>query len=90
MAVNVKVTREDFEESVSDGWVDGQVQGRSGIWVYVELGKEVEYIPHQSDNPKTDYKCFKGCSIFYAKSQEMLEEEKWLFTDENITVIIYC
>jgi nicotinamidase-related amidase len=90
MAVSVKVTREDFEESFSDGWVDGQVQGRSGVWVYVELGKEVEYIPRPSDNPKTDYKCFKGCSIFYAKSQEMLEREEWLFTDENITVIIYC
>jgi len=54
------------------------------------LGKEVEYSPRPSDDPKTDYKCFKGCSVFYGKSQEMLEEEKWLFTDENITVIIYC
>ncbi|MEH2363525.1 hypothetical protein [Nostoc sp.] len=88
--LRVKVTREDFEESASDGWVDGQVQGRSGIWVYIELGKEVEYSPRPSDDPKTDYKCFKGCGVFYAKSQEMLEEEEWLFTDENVTVIIYC
>jgi len=54
------------------------------------LGEEVEYTPRPSDDPKTDYKCFKRCSAFYGKSQEMLEEEKWLFTDENITVIIYC
>ena len=89
MVLRVKVTREDFDNAGFDGWVDGQAKGR-GIWVYVELGEEVEYSPHPSDDPKTDYKCFKRCSAFYGKSQEMLEEEKWLFTDENITVIIYC
>lgn len=90
MSLRVKVSHEDFNEAESNGWVDGQVQGKSGVWVYVELGIEVDYLPQTNDNPKTDYRCFRMCDVFYATTQEMLENEEWLLTDSNVTVIIYC
>lgn len=90
MVLRVKVSREDFANAETDGWVDGQVQGRSGFWVYVELGKEVEYTPQPKDDPKTEYRRFLKCDVFYATSQEMLEDGKWQASDNNVTVIIYC
>lgn len=90
MVLRVKVAREDFLEAETNGWIDGQLDGKSGIWVYVELGQEVEYIPQDKDNPKTDYRLFMRCDVFYATSQKMLEDEEWLLSDKNIAVIIYC
>lgn len=68
--LRVKVTPENFEESASDGWVDGQVQGRSGIWVYIELGKEVEYSPRPSDDPKQTTNALKGVVFFTVKAKK--------------------
>ncbi|MCC5638321.1 hypothetical protein LC593_21270 [Nostoc sp. CHAB 5844] len=48
--------------------------------VKVELGVEVDYVPQTNDNPKTDYRCFRMCDVFYATDQEMLENEEWLLT----------
>jgi hypothetical protein len=73
MALRVKVTRADLERASSDGWVDGLVQGRKDVWAYVELGYEQEYIPSPSDNPRTEYRLFRGCDAFFADSQEQLE-----------------
>lgn len=92
MALRVKVTRSDFESATSDGWVDGLVQGRKGLWAYVELGTEQEYIPSSKDDPRTEYRLFRGCDVFFALSQEQLEA----LTDNtnaelvNETVILYC
>lgn len=92
MALRVKVEREDFELATSNGWVDGLVQGRKGFWAYVELGYEQEYIPSPNDDPRTEYRLFRGCDVFLAESQEQLES----VTDNsnakltNITVILYC
>lgn len=90
MALKLKVSREDFTEAKTDGWVDGQVRGQSALWAYVELGKKVKYIPHPKDDPKTEYKRFIRCNVFYAESQQMLENEEWQAEDYNVTVIIYC
>ncbi len=92
MALRVKVEREDFDLVFSNGWVDGLVQGRRGLWVYVELGTEQEYIKRPSDDPRTEYRLFRGCDVFFAESREQLEA----LTDNtnaelvNQTVILYC
>ncbi|NJL10354.1 MAG: hypothetical protein HC908_09840 [Calothrix sp. SM1_7_51] len=92
MALRVKVTRSDFESATSDGWVDGLVQGRKGFWAYVELGTEQEYIPSPNDDPRTEYKLFRGCDVFLAESQEQLSALNDNSNAEliNVTVILYC
>lgn len=89
MALRVKVTREDFESASSDGWVDGLVQGRKDVWVYVELGTEQEYIPSSNDNPRTEYRLFRGCDTFFADSQEQLEALNYDGQILNVAVILY-
>ena len=89
MALRVKVEREDFDSVSSNGWVDGLVQGRRGMWVYVELGYEQEYIPSPNDDPRTEYRIFTLCDVFLAKSQERLEAEDYEAREFNITVILY-
>jgi hypothetical protein len=89
MALRVKVEREDFDSVSSNGWVDGLVQGRRGMWVYVELGTEQEYIPSPNDDPRTEYRLFRGCDVFLAKSQERLEALYYEAREFNITVILY-
>jgi hypothetical protein len=89
MVLRIKVTRADFESATSDGWVDGLVQGRKDVWVYVELGTEQEYIPSPSDNPRTEYRLFRGCDTFFAESQEKLEALNYDGELYNVTVILY-
>ncbi|MBW4505125.1 MAG: hypothetical protein KME64_01180 [Scytonematopsis contorta HA4267-MV1] len=90
MVLRVKVTRLDFESAASDSWVDGLLQGKKGLWVYVELGTEQEYIPSPSDDPRTEYKLFRGCDVFFARSQEQLEQGNYEAEQINVTVILYC
>jgi hypothetical protein len=91
MALKVKVTHEDFDLSTPfDSWVDGLVKGQTGLWVYVELGEEQEYIPRPKDNPKTDFRLFTGCDVYYGDSQEQLEAGNYKAEEHDVTVIIYC
>lgn len=90
MALRVKVEREDFDIVSSLGWVDGLLQGRRGLWVYVELGTEQEYIPSPNDDPRTEYRLFKECDVFFAKSRERLEAEDYEARQYNVTVILYA
>ncbi|MBW4635769.1 MAG: hypothetical protein KME30_28985 [Iphinoe sp. HA4291-MV1] len=90
MILRIKVSRNDFNAATSDGWVDGLVQGREGLYTYVELGKEQEYIPKPTDDPKTEYRMFRGCSVFFATSLKRLAEGYYEAEESNVTVIIYC
>jgi hypothetical protein len=87
MILRIKVDRANFEDAKSDGWVDGQFRG---LWAYVELGTEEEYIPKPSDNSKTQYRLFRGCDAFFYDSQELLEEGEYKLRQLNVMVIIYC
>lgn len=89
MAIRVKVSRNDFEEAESQGWVDGLLKGKEGLWVYVELGTEQEYIPSQKDDSNTEYRLFIGCDAFFANSQEILERGDYQAKELNVNVIIY-
>jgi hypothetical protein len=89
MAFRVKVTRPDFDIAESDGWVDGLLQGRRGLYVYVELGKEMEYVTRPSDDPMTEYRIFRNCSVFFANTREQLDTCEFDGQELNVTVIIY-
>jgi hypothetical protein len=90
MTLRVKVTRDEFDAAEPNGWVDGQIQGKKGLYVYVELGEELEYIPRANDNPKTEYRLFKGCTAYFDTSQENLEQGLYQAVQPNATVVIYC
>ncbi|MBW4670744.1 MAG: hypothetical protein KME60_25805 [Cyanomargarita calcarea GSE-NOS-MK-12-04C] len=89
MALRIKVPHADFESASEDGWIDGLLQGRREIWVYVELGTEQEYISSPNDDPRTEYRLFWGCDAFFAKTQERLEAQDYEAEQYNVTVILY-
>jgi hypothetical protein len=89
MVLRVKVERSDFESATSYGWVDGLVQGRKDVCAYVELGAEQEYILSSRDNPRTEYRLFRECDVFFADSQEKLEALNYDGQVYNVTVILY-
>ena len=91
MLLRIKVSRTEFQAACSDGWVDGQLQGRQGLYVYAELGQEQEYITRPNDDPKTSYRIFQGCAAYFARSQEQLDNGNYESENlANATVIIYC
>lgn len=73
------------------GGLTDLVQGRKGLWAYVELGTEQEYIKRPNDDPRTEYRLFRGCDVFFAESQEQLEALTNNTNAElvNVTVILY-
>lgn len=90
MVLRIKVSRLDFQDACTDGWVDGLLQGKQGMYIYAELGKEQDYIPSAKDDPKTSYKLFQNCAVYLSKSQEQLEIGDYEANFPNVTVIIYC
>ncbi len=91
MAIRIKATPLEFEAASSDGCVYGEIKGKRGLYVYVELGEEKEYIPSSNDNPTTEYRLFISCDVYFAKTKEQLAngefEAEYL---PNVTTIIYC
>lgn len=90
MLLRIKVSRLDFQAACSNGWVDGQLQGKKGMYIYSEIGLEQEYISSAKDDPKTSYRIFQDCTVFLAKSQEQLNIGDYEANLSNVTVIIYC
>jgi hypothetical protein len=91
MIRTIKVICKDFDLATSlDGWVDGLIEGQQGMWVYVELGEEKEYIPKPKDDPHTDFRLFRGCDVYYGDSQEQLEMGDHKAEEHGVTVRIYC
>jgi hypothetical protein len=95
----VKVSRSEFAEAISNGYIDGEiteyyeVNGRlqqGTLYVYVELGREREYIPKANENLKTERRCFVNCTICYAISEQDRDEGNFETELPHQTVIIYC
>lgn len=89
MVFRIKVDRENFDAAESNGAVDGLFQGRLGLFAYVELGSEMDYISQPRDNPRTEYRVFRNCNIFFAASVEQLDANEFDGETFNVTVIIY-
>ena len=90
MTLRIQVTRDEFDAAESSGAVYGLLKGRRGLYVYVELGLEEEYIPRHDDDPKTEYRKFLHCNTFFAATIEQLEAGRSEVERYDVTVIIYC
>lgn len=90
MISRIKVSRKEFNAACAGGCVYGQFQGRRNIYVYAECGKELTYVPKLNDDPKTSYRLFVNCDVFFAKSVEQLNASDFEMELSNSTIIIYC
>lgn len=97
-AKEVKVSRSEFSEAISNGYVDGEmikyyeVNGKlqlGKLYVYVELGKEREYTSKANENINAERRCFVNCTICYAMSEQDRDEGKFEAELPHQTVIIY-
>ncbi len=91
MALRIKVNSGEFNAACTNGCVYGELRGKSGLYVYAELGMEKEYIPTANDTPRTEYRMFVGCDVFFAKTREHLANGEFVAEElPNGAVIIYC
>ncbi len=90
MTLRIKTTRIDFDAAADGGYVYGQIIRRVRLPVYVELGIEQEYIPSPQDNPMTEYKFFRDCNVYVAKTEEQLDAEDYILEHLGVAVVIYC
>lgn len=90
MLIRVRAVREEFEAGADGGYVYGEIQRQKNFPVYVELGKEEEYIPSSNDDPKTEYRLFRKCNVSVAENDEQLDREDYIYSSLGVTVIIYC
>ncbi len=68
----------------------GEFQGKRDVYTYANLGMEKEYIPSPNDDPKTEYRIFTGCSVFFAKTKKQLFEGDFEAQElPKATVVIY-
>lgn len=86
----INITKEESQYAISDGEVYGVIKlaGGNRVYVYVELGQERPYNRKSNDDINTEYKFFSGCTIFYAKTEEDLNNEIFIesLTQKNISV----
>lgn len=90
MVLRIKAVRQEFDAACAGGCVYGQFQGQRNVYVYAELGQELPYISKPSDDPKTSYRLFVNCDVFFAKSQKGLDDNDFATEITGSTVIIYC
>jgi hypothetical protein len=80
----------EFEEAESNGSVYGQYKlDKKWIYVYVELGTEGEYREHFKDDPKTQYRFFRKCVIYYSETLEQLENANVQYENRDKDIILY-
>lgn len=69
---------------------NGAIYGKcNGVYAYVELGKEEEYIERPNDNPKTEYRFFINCTVEYSETKEQSNQGTYQFKEVGINVIVY-
>jgi len=91
MRLIVKADRAEFKAAIADGCVYGELRGKRSLYVYAELGKELEYFPSSKDDPNTEYRMFTRCNVFFAKTKEQLANGDFEAEDlPDVTVVIYC
>ncbi len=90
MILSIKAIRNEFNAACAGGCVYGRFQGQSRVYVYAELGQEKSYLPKPSDDPKTNYRLFINCDVFFAESEEQLNSGFFATEIFNSTVVIYC
>jgi len=90
MTIEIKTDREEFNLAISNGAVYGKVIRRAVIYVYVELGVELQYQTRPKDDANAEYKKFFGCTVYYADNDENLDTGEYLTITRDCVVVIYC
>ena len=90
MILRIKTLREEFNSAVSGGYVYGEIIRKKSFPVYVDLGTEHNYQPSAKDDPNTEYKIFRTCSVYIAETEEKLDRGEYVSSTKGTTVIIYC
>lgn len=84
------LSHKEFKAACTNGSVYGEYMGRRDIYVYAELGMEKEYIPSPNDDPRTEYRIFTDCTLYFAMTRTQLYERDFEAEDFPVpTVIIY-
>jgi hypothetical protein len=86
--IYIKTENEEFDAAQANGYVYGQVRLAKIFFVYVELGAEREYNPSPKDDPKTEYRFFVNCTLWFAESESQLDNGDYVATDSG-NVVIY-
>ena len=86
----VSVDKQEFDAAKSGGYVYGYVKyGTIKAPVYIDLGEELEYSRSRHDDPNTFYKLFLDSTIYYAKTDEDLDNDIYFAVLEHQTVKIF-
>ncbi len=86
----VSTPRAEFSAAESGGFVYGKWIRHEAIPAYVELGTESEYSPSPRDNPNTDYRLFRNCTINIASTEDAVDSGDFDAIMTGATVVIYC
>jgi hypothetical protein len=76
----------EFAAASSNECIYGKYRG---MYVYIELGTEGEYISHPKDDPKTEYRLFRGCNVEYSETEEQSEQGIYQYKEVGVDVIVY-
>lgn len=88
--IRVQTELAEFSAAESNGYVYGQIRRSAVFPVYVVLGTETPYTLSTKDDPKTQYRRFVNCTVYYAETEEQLDGEQYLAVELGVTVVIYC
>lgn len=89
MIIILKISPKAYKRAESYTNVVGLWEGKEDCWMYAELGEEFEYISRPKDDPNTDFRIFRGCTVSIAESEEDLKAGIVATTLLNQTVKIY-
>ena len=87
----VSVNKQEFDAAEPEGYVYGYAQyGTKKNPVYVSLGNEVDYIRNKNDDPCTSYRLFFNSTVYYAETDDDLDNEIYSEILEDQGVKILC
>ncbi|WP_013324619.1 hypothetical protein [Gloeothece verrucosa] len=83
---SILLNKLEFEAAKTNEEVYGKYKG---VYLYIKLGTEEEYKENPKDDPKTEYKFFRGCTIEYSETEEQAEQGIYQYKDTNVNIKLY-
>lgn len=87
--LTVKTIEAEFNSAKSFGYVYGYIVRKERFSVYVELGKEQDYILSSGDNTDTEFKFFVNSTVYIAETDEQLDKQNYVQVIKYINVRLY-
>jgi hypothetical protein len=79
--LTVVVSKKSFLAAKDSGAVTGKINSiYPPVYVYVELGEELEYLSKPKDDKNTEYRIFHSCTVCFAKNEQ--ERDAGIFIAE--------